>query len=339
MASSSVQPRSLRPRRCWGLCVLAVASVVLLTPSSAFLPAAGARGAVSNRPTAALTATTLAMASALPAQAADATAKASADSSPLVTVGAVLGLIAVGILVLTRDVPSEKVNDAEVVEKYFNGEGFERWNKIYGEEDDVNAVQKDIRVGHAETVDTIISWIGEKVDGKTVCDAGCGTGNLSIPLASRGAVVTGSDISQAMATESARRAEIALKDAPKVKKMPEFFTSDLQKLDGEYDTVCCVDVLIHYPPEKMEGMVGHLAGMSKESLVMSFAPKTWYYTLLKRFGELFPGKSKATRAYLHSEETVEAAINKAGFEVVRKTLTAKSFYFSQIFEAKPKAKA
>eukprot|EP00438_Fugacium_kawagutii_P026989 Skav224429 [mRNA] locus=scaffold657:632425:634321:- [translate_table: standard] len=66
-------------------------------------------------------------------------------------------------------------------------------------------------------------------------------------------------------------------------------------ISGKFDTVCCVDVLIHYPPDKMSGMVQHLAGLSKERLILSFAPKTWYYTLLKRIGELFPGKSKTTR--------------------------------------------
>ena len=31
------------------------------------------------------------------------------------------------------------------VKKYFNTEGFERWRKIYGETEDVNKVQLDIR--------------------------------------------------------------------------------------------------------------------------------------------------------------------------------------------------
>ncbi|CAJ1344817.1 unnamed protein product [Effrenium voratum] len=119
--------------------------------------------------------------------------------------------------------------------------------------------------------------------------------------------------------------------------MPKFGTSDLEAIDGEYDTVCCVDVLIHYPPEKMSGMVQHLAKLSKERVVLSFAPKTWYYILLKRIGELFPGKSKTTRAYLHDEADVEAALQAAGYQVTRKEMTATNFYFSRLFEAKPAA--
>lgn len=58
----------------------------------------------------------------------------------------------------------------------------------------------DIREGHAVTVDKVLKWLSEGagVKGITLCDAGCGTGSLSIPLALQGAKVYGSDISEAM---------------------------------------------------------------------------------------------------------------------------------------------
>ena len=62
------------------------------------------------------------------------------------------------------------------------------------------------------------------------------------------------------------------------------------------------------------------------------ALKTLAYSVLKRIGELFPGPSKATRAYLHDEGEVEAALEKAGFRVTRRQMTATSFYFSRILE-------
>ena len=54
----------------------------------------------------------------------------------------------------------EKNEKAEVTE-YFNGTGFDRWNRIYSESDDVNKVQKNIRIGHQKTVDDVISWLKE----------------------------------------------------------------------------------------------------------------------------------------------------------------------------------
>ena len=45
--------------------------------------------------------------------------------------------------------------DKEEVTEYFNNNGFERWNKIYSESDEVNDVQRDIRTGHAQTIDKV----------------------------------------------------------------------------------------------------------------------------------------------------------------------------------------
>eukprot|EP00931_Biecheleriopsis_adriatica_P112641 TRINITY_DN8731_c0_g1_i2.p1 TRINITY_DN8731_c0_g1~~TRINITY_DN8731_c0_g1_i2.p1 ORF type:complete len:354 (-),score=75.81 TRINITY_DN8731_c0_g1_i2:66-1076(-) len=309
-----------------GPAVLAAGTLAALSSEANFLAAPQAPNRGSLQRLLAIGASPL-LASA-PAQAAEAE---TGSQLPLVVGGALVALAAVAAVLSSSD-SGESVNDKKVVKEYFNNEGFERWQKIYGEKDDVNAVQKDIRVGHAETVDKILKWLDPAtIAGKTVCDAGCGTGNLSIPLASRGAVVSGSDISSSMVGEAAERAKEKLSS----EQMPKFMTSDLEALDGEYDTVCCVDVLIHYPPEKMAGMVKHLAGLSKDRVVLSFAPKTWYYVLLKRIGELFPGKSKTTRAYLHEEELVEAALNEAGYQVTRREMTATSFYFSRLLEAKP----
>lgn len=131
-----------------------------------------------------------------------------------------------------------------------------------------------------------------------------------------------------MSSEAARRAqEQGITNA-------EFYTSDLESVTGKYDTVTCVDVAIHYPTDKMSEMIGHLCSLSEDRVLISFAPKTWYYVLLKKIGELFPGPSKTTRAYLHEEEVVRAALNKAGFKVAREEMTATNFYFSRLLEAK-----
>uniref|UniRef100_A0A7S3L5M1 Magnesium-protoporphyrin IX methyltransferase C-terminal domain-containing protein n=1 Tax=Amphora coffeiformis TaxID=265554 RepID=A0A7S3L5M1_9STRA len=223
------------------------------------------------------------------------------------------------------------VDDKTEVREYFNTEGFSRWNKIYSESDDVNSVQLDIRNGHDQTIQKILNWIADDGDikGKTVCDCGCGVGSLAIPLAQMGAKVSASDISAAMAGEADRRAkEMGIK--------AKFYTSDLESVTGKYHTVSCVDVAIHYPEEKMMEMVKHLCSLSNDRVLISFAPKTWYYVLLKKVGELFPGPSKTTRAYLHEESTVRAALQEAGFEVTREEMTATNFYFSRLLEARKK---
>ena len=142
-------------------------------------------------------------------------------------------------------------DEMESVKNYFNTKGFERWNKIYGETDDVNKVQLDIRTGHAQTVDKVLKWVKEEgnTEGTTEYDAGCGKGSLSIPLAEMGCSVSGSDISASMANEADRRAKEQL--PADCKGSASFETSDLESLSGKYHTVACLDVMIHYPQEKV----------------------------------------------------------------------------------------
>eukprot|EP00960_Hanusia_phi_P061232 764783-Hanusia_phi.AAC.11 len=115
---------------------------------------------------------------------------------------------------------------------------------------------------------------GSAANGETFCDAGCGVGSLAIPLAQMGAKVRASDISEAMANEGAAPAR-ALKGSV------TFETADLESLNAK-------------------------------RFIISFAPFTPFYAALKFVGSLAPGPSKATRAYLHAESDVVAALEKRG---------------------------
>lgn len=89
---------------------------------------------------------------------------------------------------LTSAIRVNVVDDKTEVREYFNTEGFNRWNKIYSDSDEVNGVQMDIRDGHSQTIQKILNWVEADGDisGKTVCDCGCGVGSLAIPLAQMG---------------------------------------------------------------------------------------------------------------------------------------------------------
>ena len=116
------------------------------------------------------------------------------------TTSAILALLYVSADVASAFVPvstrsasttsalTSTVDDKTEVREYFNTEGFNRWNKIYSESDDVNSVQLDIRTGHDQTIQKILNWISDDGDiaGKSVCDCGCGVGSLAIPLAQMG---------------------------------------------------------------------------------------------------------------------------------------------------------
>ena len=228
---------------------------------------------------------------------------------------------------LLDDTQAEK----QEVKGYFETTGFERWNRIYSETDDVNKVQRNIRIGHQKTVDEVLSWIKESGALRDVsfCDAGCGVGSLSLPLAEMGAgSINASDISEAMAHEAQRRAEEAGLNMSKL----NFFASDLESLCGSFHTVCCLDVFIHYPQPAAEEMVRHLCSLTDQRLIVSFAPYTPLLALLKGIGQLFPGPSKTTRAYTLKETGIVQAAESCGFKLIRRSLNKAPFYFSRLLE-------
>ena len=50
-----------------------------------------------------------------------------------------------------------KQSEKEEVASYFNGTGFDRWNRIYSNSNEVNNVQRNIRIGHQKTVNDVLS--------------------------------------------------------------------------------------------------------------------------------------------------------------------------------------
>ena len=224
---------------------------------------------------------------------------------------------------------TETAAEKAVVQAYFNSTGFERWNRIYSDSSEVNRVQRNIRIGHQKTVDNVLAWLQEQgnLAGRSFCDAGCGVGSLSLPLAQLGAgSIAASDLSEAMVGEASRRAA----EAGIASSQLQFSASDLESLEGRYDTVICLDVFIHYPQQPAEAMVRHLAGMAENHLIVSFAPYTPLLAVLKKIGELFPGPSKTTRAYTLREQGIVAAAAEAGFKPVRRSLNKAPFYFSRL---------
>ena len=224
---------------------------------------------------------------------------------------------------------AETAAEKAEVKGYFETTGFDRWNRIYSTSDDVNKVQRNIRIGHQKTVDNVLAWLQEQgnLEQRSFCDAGCGVGSLTLPLAQLGAgSIAASDLSAAMVQEAERRAgELGIKPG-----QISFLASDLESMEGRYDTVICLDVFIHYPQAPAEEMVRHLASMAERHLIVSFAPYTPLLALLKGIGQLFPGPSKTTRAYTLREDGIVAAAEAAGFVLRRRSLNQAPFYFSRL---------
>ena len=105
-----------------------------------------------------------------------------------------------------------------------------------------------------------------------------------------------SDISSEMIKETKKRIHELGLNQGKIK----YEVCDLEKLKGLFDVVVCLDVFIHYPQPVAEEMVQHLCNLSKEKLIVSFAPYTPVLAVLKNIGKLFPGPSKTTSCLLYT---------------------------------------
>ncbi len=223
------------------------------------------------------------------------------------------------------------MQDKLIVRDYFNSVGFERWSRIYGDATDINWVQQDIRQGHSRTVETVLQWLDGSLTGKTVCDAGCGVGSLSLPLSQQGALVYASDISEQMIL----RARQLQRELYGQTGNPQFRVADLEALDGRYDVVISLDVMIHYPEADALQLIDKLVQLTKSQLIFSFAPKTRFLSALKKVGEFFPGPSKTTRAYQHREDVLVDRLTHLGWQVTQKATIKSQFYYSWILNLEP----
>lgn len=89
--------------------------------------------------------------------------------------------------------------DDERVKKYFE-ERAEEFDSFYdGSRNFLDAaIDKIFRSGMRDRVALTLREIGNELKGTKVLDVGCGAGRVSIPLAARGAEVTGIDIARSM---------------------------------------------------------------------------------------------------------------------------------------------
>ena len=89
--------------------------------------------------------------------------------------------------------------DDDLVKKYFE-ERAEEFDSFYeGTRNFVDAaIDKVFRRGMRERVTLTLNEVGNDLRGTKVLDVGCGAGRVSIPLAARGAEVTGIDFARSM---------------------------------------------------------------------------------------------------------------------------------------------
>lgn len=225
---------------------------------------------------------------------------------------------------------TDKTERKARLQAYFDGEGFERWQAIYGGEAPLSAVRRSIRAGHAAMLAQVIDWLNEwdlPADAH-ILDAGCGTGLFSLEMAQQGYRVTAVDIAPHMVESAAQQAAEA-----GLEGRLHFITGDLEQVSGSYDAVVCLDVLIHYPAASFAQLCTHLASLSRVGMILTYAPHSPLLAALYRLGAFFPRSQRRTDLQMIRDDVVHTTLKHAGMQPRRSTRISQGFYHVALLES------
>ena len=217
--------------------------------------------------------------------------------------------------------------------EYFGPHGFERWRKIYSSEE-VSYIRRTVREGHSAMVAQALAWAWEGGTNIRMLDAGCGPGVVSRALARAGSEVVGCDLAEEMVQYSRQAAQ---EEPEEVAKRLSYLVSDLEsvhtKVEGPFDLVICLDVLIYYPEEEFGRIVQNLASLSPRRLIFTYAPASRVLKVMHKVGRLFPRGHKSTNMEIIGVEAVRRGLASAGLRLARQKPFSKGFYHVVLAEA------
>jgi magnesium-protoporphyrin O-methyltransferase len=214
----------------------------------------------------------------------------------------------------------------KMLQSYFNGQGFQRWASIYGN-DKLSTVRSTVRQGHAVMMDKAFEWlqrVGLRKD-SAVLDAGCGTGLFTIRLAKSGYHVKAADIASQMVSKTKEDAEKA-----GVAGNIEFEVNSIESVSGTFDAVVCFDVLIHYPAEGFANAFRNLSSLTKGPVIFTYAPYNKILAFQHWLGGFFPKKERRTTIQMIRNEEMHRVLAELGLTVVNSQKISFGFYHTML---------
>ena len=174
------------------------------------------------------------------------------------------------------------------IQQYFDRTAADAWARLTSDAP-VGRIRATVRAGRDRMRGMLLAWLPDDLTGLRVLDAGCGTGQLAVELAGRGAQVVAVDLSPTLIQLAAERAA-ALPVAGRI----EFRAGDmLDSAHGRFDHVVAMDSLIHYSAADAVAALGVLAGRTGGSILFTFAPRTPLLALMHAVGRCLPRSSRS----------------------------------------------
>lgn len=217
------------------------------------------------------------------------------------------------------------------LEAYFDRTAAEAWRRLTSDAP-VSGIRATVRAGRERMRRLLLDWLPTDLSGRTLLDAGCGTGALALEAAERGAGVTAVDISPTLIGHARERAA-GLPHADRVR----FEVGDmLDPAFGTHDHVAAMDSLIHYDEDDVIATLARLGERTRRSMVVTFAPRTVPLMLMHAAGRLFPRSDRAPAIEPLAEQRLLRRIATepalAAWRVGRTERVVSGFYTSQALE-------
>lgn len=219
------------------------------------------------------------------------------------------------------------------LETYFDRTAAETWSKLTSDAP-VGRIRATVRAGRDEMRNTLLGWLPEDLTGQRVLDAGCGTGLFAVEAARRGATVVAIDLSPTLIDLARERQPQSLG-----RGSIDFRVGDMLAPGEErFDHVVAMDSLIHYRPAEMVAMIAALAGRAKQSVLLTFAPRTPLLATMHLSGKLFPRGQKSPAIEPIGERKLRRLIASeprlSAWSAERTHRISRGFYISQALEVR-----
>ena len=224
--------------------------------------------------------------------------------------------------------PSPYDAQREKLAAYFDGTAQKAWIDLTSDAR-VSGIRATVRAGRKTMRQTLLGWLPRDMRRKTLLDAGCGTGALSIDAACRGADITAIDVAGGLVDIAQKRA-----DAFHGHGRINWRTGDmLDPALGSFDHIVAMDSLIHYAPEDMVTTLASLTQRCRHSLLFTFAPHTPLLGAMHRVGKFFPRSDRSPAIVPVNEQRLrERLAGLAEWRVARSHRVSSGFYTSHAFE-------
>jgi SAM-dependent methyltransferase len=181
---------------------------------------------------------------------------------------------------------------------------------------DYGAIAREIGAGEAER---FVARIGVE-PGARVLDIACGTGNVTIPLARRGALITGLDMTPHLLEEA--RARAACEGLPI--RFDEGFAEKLPYPDGSFDMLVSMFGIMFSPlPDTVASEMARVLRPRGRLVIASWTPSGFIRKMSAVGGQYLPPLRQGTISpFLWGEEaTVRDRLNP-GFDAVETRVAA-----------------